>query len=244
MRKVTLCLALAAMMMTCLPANAEKKKDKAEKDTVQVPFIHGIAVHADLVGLIQMAYSDHGQYEAGLRINLKDRFFPAFELGYGKGDETEDYVDESWFKAKAPYFRIGCDFNILRDKHDIYKLFAGVRYAYTNFNYDMTVLEAFETDATEIAAAGEIEGEEETEVATTTYEYVEYDGLKARYHWLEALIGVDAKVFGPLHLGWDIRYRRVITKKFDEAGAPWYIPGFGDRKRAGFTMNFNLTLSF
>ncbi len=243
MRKIALCLTLAAALLAPLNVSAQKKKDKAEKDTVQVPFFHGIAVHADLIGLIQMKYSDHGQYEVGLRINLKDRYFPAFEMGYGKGDETENYVEESWCKAKAPYFRVGCDFNLLRDKHDIYKLFVGFRYAFTGFNYDMTVLEEFTSDETPTTDA-DLDATDEQEDVATTREYVEYDGLKSRYHWLEAVFGVDAKVFGPIHLGWDIRYRRAITKTFDEAGRPWYIPGFGNKKRAGFAANFNLTISF
>ncbi len=242
MRRVVQIPLLAFLLFSaCQPAAAQKKKEAAP-DTVRVAFFHGIAVHAEAVGALQLWYGDHGQYEAGLRINLKDRYFPAFEMGYGKADETENYVEESWCRVKAPYFRVGCDFNILRDKHDAYKLFVGFRYAYSDFKYDMTVAEEVE-DGSVVTTVDEETGEE-TETPGTVTEYREHDGLKARYHWLEGVIGVDAKVFGPLHLGWDVRYRRVLAKSYDSTGAPWYIPGFGDRKKAGFTLAFNVTISF
>ncbi len=244
MRSVVLCLSAILLFVFSCPVSAQKKKKKeAENDTIQVPFFHGIAVHAELIGLIQTKYSDHGQYEAGVRINLKDRYFPAFELGYGKADETENYVEGSWCKAKAPYFRIGCDFNILKNKHDNYKLFVGIRYAYANFNYDMTVAEVITDDAAASIVDDEDVSDDGEETVTTTTIYKEHNNLKAKYHWLEGIFGVDAKIFGPFHLGWDIRYRRMITKTYDSIGPPWYIPGFGDRKKAGFTATFNLTIS-
>ncbi len=227
-----------------VPARAQKKKKAAEKDTIQVPFFHGVAVHAELVGAITMAYSDHGQLEAGVRFNLKDRYFPAFEFGFGRANEVEDYDEASWCKVKSqPYFRIGCDFNILRDKHDNYKLFLGVRYAYTGFKYDVSVKEEDLTSylPEEGTSDGGDDGEE---VSGTIYRYEEYDDLHAKYHWLEFVLGVDAKVWGPLHLGWDFRYQRVLTKKCDSEGAPWYVPGLGNRKKSGFSIAFNLIFSF
>ncbi len=197
-------------------------------------YFNVIAVRVDLIGAIQMKYSDHGQWEAGMRINLKDRYFPAFEVGYGKADESEDYVEESWCKTKAPYFRIGCDMNILRDKHDIYKLFVGIRYGYTKYSYAMTVGEPVSIDD---------DPDTEEDESSTTTSYYEHDNLKATYHWFEGVVGIDAKVFGPLHLGWDVRYRHALANKHDSAGTPWYIPGFGDKKNAGFTATFNITIS-
>ncbi len=242
MRIIVKILSLALIFLfSSVPATAQKKKKVVEQDTIQVPFFHGIALHVDLVGIGQLLWSDHGQIEGGLRVNLKDRYFPAFEFGYGKADEAEDFEPESWCKVKAPYFRIGCDFNILRDKHDNYKLFVGLRYGISKFSYDMSVkYEALTSEVPEEESDASDDGEE---VSGTVYEYREYKNLKATYHWFEGLIGVDAKIWGPLHLGWDVRYRRQITKKCAEEGAPWYVPGFGDTKKGIFTMTFNLTFS-
>lgn len=196
-------------------------------DTVQVAFLNGIAVRADLLGAYQMLFNDAGQWEVGMRINLKDRYFPAIEAGFAEADKKDEYIPELKFKTKAPYFRVGCDFNILHNKHDDYKLFAGVRYGFTTFNYDMST-ENPRNEGEEI-----VQG-----IYTDNY------GLKCDYHWLEGVFGVDAKIWGPLHLGWDVRYRRRLFQKHDEIGEPWWIPGYGGKKAAGFAGNFNLIISF
>lgn len=53
-----------------------------KKDTI--PLFRGLAVSGDLVGIAQLAFGDYGQYEVALRVNLKDKYFPIIELGYGK----------------------------------------------------------------------------------------------------------------------------------------------------------------
>ena len=222
-QSLAIAIAVLLSMPQCLWA---QKSNDVEVDTVKVNFINGVAVHADLIGAVQMATSDHGQWEAGLRINIKDKYFPAFEIGLGKADESDEYVDESWCKTQAPYFRIGCDFNILRNKHDLYKAFVGLRYGFSKFEYDTTV--KVETESSE--------GE-------SVVSYEEHDGLDATCHWMEAVFGVDAKVWGPLHLGWDIRYRRMLSNKHSDVAEPWYIPGFGNNRTAGFTASFNLTFA-
>lgn len=223
------CCRLAALMVLVLTPTLSsaqiKMKDVVKADTVHVPFINGIAVHADMVGAMQRRISDHGQYDIGLRLNIKDKYFPVVEAGTGYADQKENYREESWFKTSAPFFRVGCDYNILRNKHDIYKLFGGVRYGFSRFDYDTTVGDIIE------------EKEQKTVV------YTEYDGLQATYHWMEAIFGTDAKVWGPLHLGWDMRYKKKLTAKHDDIATPWYIPGFGGEKDAGFSFNFNLIIS-
>lgn len=224
-------------LLTTISSNtfAQKQSKAIEIDTVKVNFINGIAVHGEMVGAIQMLTSDHGQWEAGLRVNIKDKYFPAFELGLGKSDQQDEYIAESWYKTSAPFFRIGCDYNILRNKHDIYKVFVGVRYGFSKFSYDTTV-PIITTVADDPATT--------VDESSTTKTYTEYNGLNATYHWLEGVFGVDAKIFGPLHLGWEVRYKRALTNNHSEIATPWYIPGFGNDKTAGFIAAFNLTFSF
>ena len=59
----------------------------AEKDTI--PFFRGVAVSADLIGIAETTLGDYGQYEAALRINLRDKYFPVIEVGYGKADADD-----------------------------------------------------------------------------------------------------------------------------------------------------------
>ena len=220
-------IALLFLLLTALTAQAQRNKRTVVVDTVQVAFINGIMVHVDLLGAYQARFTDRGQYEAGLRVNLKDRYFPAAEVGYGMSDEKMEYTPDLKFKTKAPYFRVGCDFNILNNKHDDYKLFGGFRYGHSAFDYDMTV------------SNKAAEGEEEPETP-----FSEYTGLHCNYHWLEGVFGVDAKIWGPLHMGWDVRYRRRLIQKCSDVGEPWYVPGYGGKKAAGFGVTFNLTVGF
>lgn len=189
-----------------------------------IPWFRGVQVKADLVGAFQKAVSSYGQYEAGVRVNLKDKYFPVIELGYGKADEDND-VTRIRYKTSAPYGRIGVDFNILKNKHDIYRLYAGFRYAYTSFKYDVD----------HAPVPDPVWGDD-----------VPFSGhdVKAHYHWLEALAGVDAKIAGPVHLGWTIRYRRRLAHNDGELGNVWYVPGYGKQggSRIGGTFEVMIEL--
>ena len=89
---------------------------------------------------VMRAVGDYGQYEGFARVNLKDRYFPTVEFGYGSADKTDD-VTGLRYKPAAPFGRIGMDFNVMKNKHDVYRILVGVRYAYTSFNYDIGPLD-------------------------------------------------------------------------------------------------------
>ena len=127
------------------------------------------------------------------------------------------------YKTSAPYGRIGIDFNLLKNKDDIYRLYAGVRYAYTSWKYDLEypVL----TDP----------------VWGGTVEYGGKD-IKCHYHWAEAVFGVDATIWGPIHLGWSVRYRQRISYDNGMLGNSWYVPGYGKDGNSCFGGTFNVIL--
>lgn len=214
-------LAISILMLP-QTADAQRKKVIVEPDTV--PFFRGIAVSADLVGAGMMWLSDYGQYEAALRVNLKDRYFPIIEIGIGKADHL-NLVTNLRYNTSAPYGRIGIDFNLMKDKHDIYRLYGGLRYAYTSWKYDV---------------------EHPGVVDPTWGDVAEYGGkdVQCHYHWAEVVFGVDAKIWGPVRLGWSARYRSRIKYDNGEFGNPWYVPGYGKNgsKRLGGT--FNVILEF
>lgn len=87
------------MLLLASTANAQEKNVE-KKDSV--PLLRGFAVSVDLVGPAQMFLGDYGQYEAALRINLRDKYFPVFELGLGKADHDNDVTKIS-YKTSAPY---------------------------------------------------------------------------------------------------------------------------------------------
>lgn len=212
------CLLMLALQM----AAQTRAMTVAKKDTI--PTFRGLQIYADLVGVAQLAVSDYGQYEAGLRVNLKDKYFPVVELGYGEADHHND-VTQTGYNTKAPYGKIGIDFNVLKNKHDIYKVYAGLRYAFTSFKFDVS-----HPDVKDPVWGNE----------------TPYGGsdIKGKYHWAEAVFGVDAKIFGPLHLGWTVRYKRRLKHDIAEMGNCWYVPGYGKTGSTLITGTFNVMLNF
>lgn len=213
--------AISLIMLVAAPVAADAK-DSAEIKNDSVPLFNGIAVSVDLVGPMQMVFGDYGQYEAALRINLKDRYFPIVELGIGKADHNDDATDIT-YNTSAPYAKIGVDFNLLKNKHDIYRLFAGARYAFTSFKYDLS-----HPGMTDPVWGG-----------MAPYEGY---GIKCSYQWLEIVIGVDAKMWGPVHLGWSVRYRSRLSHNDGTMGNTWYVPGFGKAGSSSLGGTFNITI--
>jgi hypothetical protein len=155
-----------------------------------------------------MQFSDYGQYEGALRINIHDEWFPIAEIGYGKADHERDEVTGITYRTKAPYFRIGIDKNLLNDKHGPYRLYAGLRYGFTSYKVDL----------------------EHENFKDPAWQWDTGFGVKdepCKNHWLEVVMGVDAKIYGPLHLGWSIRFKRRIKHDEGRIGRTWYIPGYG-----------------
>lgn len=212
------------LALGALSASAQGLKQQTERpDTTR--FFRGLQVMADVVGPIQLAVSDYGQYEAALRINLKDKYFPVFELGYGTANHEDDPVTHVAYKTSAPYGKVGMDFNIMKNKHDIYRVYIGARYAFTTFKYD--VASPVLTDPVWKDPAA-----------------IQLNNVSASYHWAELLFAVDAKIWGPLHLGWSVRYRRRLAHNDGESGNVWYVPGFGKtgNSRLGGTFNIIINL--
>lgn len=212
-----LALALGAAALPVAARSGDKDGAQQPKDSVSL--FRGVSVSADMVGLVQIALSDYGQYEAALRVNLRDKYFPIVEVGIGKAD-AENVGTRLTYKTSAPYFRAGMDFNMMKNKHDAYRIYVGARYAFTYFNYD-----AFSTGVTD-------------PVWGDAADY-RLEGVKCNYHWLEAAVGVDAKIFGPLRLGWSVRYRKRLFHNDGDYGNTWYVPGFGKQggTRLGGTFN-------
>ena len=142
------------------------------------------------------------------------------ELGYGMCDHTDDATNIH-YKTNAPYAKVGIDFNLLKNKHDVNRIYAGVRYAFTSFSVDY--------DSRPIADyywGGKVQWGEE--------------GMKCNYHWAELLFGIQSKTWGPFHLGWTVRYQRRISYKEGEHSKVWYVPGFGKRDNSAFGATFNV----
>ena len=209
------------MLTMALTSQAQLKMFSVENDSV--PFFRGFAVSFDLVGPAMLILGDHGEYEAALRINLHDQWFPIFEAGIGKANHDKDDVTEITYKTTAPYFRVGMDWNILKNKHQANRMYAGFRYAFTSYKVDII-------------------REDLPDPVWQSHTGFGVKDMKCNMHWAEIVFGIDAKIFGPLHLGWNVRYKRRIAHKDGDLGTTWYVPGFGINDKDNLTANFNVII--
>ena len=217
-------LAISLLMLFASIGSAQAQISRMftmEKDSI--PLFRGFSLSFDLVGPVMLMLSDHGEYEGALRISLHDQWFPIFELGLGHANHKKDEVTELTYKTTAPYFRLGMDWNILRKKHQSNRIYAGFRYAFTSYNVDII----------------------RENLPDPVWQSETVFGVKdmsCNMHWIEAVLGIDAKIFGPLDLGWTVRYKRRIAHKDGTLGATWYVPGFGINDKDVLAANFNVII--
>ena len=216
-----LSLALCLLTMPLLLSAQGRRVVATAKDSVRL--FQGIDVSYDLAGTVMRMVSDYGQYEAAVRCNLRNRFFPVVEFGLGDALHKEDIVTGIAAKVRAPYGRIGIDFNMAKRKNDDYRILVGARYGFTSFRT-------------------EIDG-----MVKDPYwggsDRFRFDLERCKFHWMELLFAVDGKLWGPIRLGWSVRYRRKIKNNDMGVNRLWYVPGFGKHgNKIGATFNVMVSL--
>lgn len=209
------------LLLTVVQHAQGQKLFRMEKDSI--PFFRGFALSFDLIGPAKLMFGDYGEYEGALRINLHDQWFPVFEMGLGHANHEKDEVTGLTYKTTAPYFRLGMDWNIKKQKHDPYRIYAGFRYAFTSYKCDII-------------------REDLPDPVWQTKSGFGIEGMSCYQHWLEGVIGIDASIIGPFHLGWTVRYKRRLFHKEGDIGTSWYVPGFGINDTDNLTINFNVII--
>lgn len=169
--------------------------------------IAGVSVGVDLVGLgMKIAGAEWSLMEVMARIHLKDKFFPIAELGIGEA-EHEGHDLDNRFKVRAPYFRVGIDYNFTK-KNNGNRLLVGARYGFSAYNYDLT---------------SPVELTDPVWNVSKPFDY-SYSGSA---HWAEIVLGLETRLWKFIHLGWDARIKFRIKQKLGENGQAWFIPGYG-----------------
>lgn len=183
----------------------QNKKEKTPRE--KVPLLSGVGVGIDVCGLAMKAVGARfANMEVCGRVGLKDKFFPIFEMGIGDctryGGETTNV-----FSTRAPYWRIGMDYNINK-KVNGNRFLVGVRYGFTRYNYDFQAPD-FSDPVYGIASPLVLEG------------------LKGNNQWLELCLGFETRLWSIVRLGWNIRYKTRTLQSVSELGEPYFVPGFG-----------------
>ncbi|MBQ2858095.1 MAG: hypothetical protein IJE78_13450 [Bacteroidaceae bacterium] len=206
-----------------MQANAQEDKEQAEEKTTETPFYQGTMVGVDVFGFInKVLSSDITTTEASIEVNLKNRFFPVVEIGYGSID-TMDEETGIHFKTSAPFFRAGLNYNVFYQKpHLPGYLTVGLRYGFSSFSYDIQAPDLVDPNWGHISVP------------------FSYEGLKTKAGWLELVLGLKTNVYKDFYMGFTIRYRSRLSMTKHENSEPYYIPGYGKGKPNNFGITYNL----
>ena len=196
-----------------LPGHAQEKKILTKEEWKATPLYQGTMVGIDVAGVASKVLgSDITRTEASVMINLKNRFFPVAELGFGSINTTNDETDIH-YKTSAPYFRIGMDYNVFYQKPYLPGYFTvGLRYGFSSFEYDVVAPPLTDPNWGHTSVP------------------VNYEGVKTNVGWVELAVGLKANVFKGFYMGFSARYRARFSMKKNENSEPYYTPGFGKGK--------------
>lgn len=199
----------------------EEKVDSLQQKDIHV--FQGVQLGVDLAGALLANVSSYGSYEGYARFNIKEKYFPVVEVGLGYSNYTNDATDLH-FKTNSPFIRVGCDYNFAKDKHSGNRVYGGVRLGYSSFKFNQ--------DGPNIVDP----------IWVGQSIPLSYKNQKSNGSWFELVFGLEAKIKGPFHLGWTLRYKKRLSQKELEWGKAWCIPGYGENDNYLFTGTFNVIL--
>lgn len=197
------------------------KKQEKKKPEIEYPLFNGVSVGVDLWGVGSKLFGgDFMSSEVIVDVDLKHRFFPVVELGYGGVDAWND--NGIHYKSSAPYFRVGMDYNALYKKKHGQMILVGLRYGHSSFDYHIASLmlddPVYGGQPWNPNLTDDIWGE------SVPYDHA---GLKGSMHWAEFCVGIRANIWKSIYMGLGMRYRMNLSETKSALGDPWYVPGFG-----------------
>ena len=152
-----------------------------------VPLLAGVSVSVNLAGAFLNTFTSSGTYEGALRLNFRNKYFPIVELGIGAANQTSE-TTQLHYTTRAPFGRIGLDYNLKRDKRSTNRVFVGARYGFSAFNYDLS-------------------GTPVQDTHWKTEAPFQFNNISDNAHWGELVFGLETSIWKCIHLGWSLRYQ-------------------------------------
>ena len=178
------------------------------------PLFYAAAVGVDVWDPLMRVFGQHyGLVEFSAELNLHNRYVPVVEFGLGATDYTPQDNNYTFKVPVTPYFRIGCNYNFIYNSNPDYMAFAGLRFGWSRFGYDIDDVR-LNSDYWDETATFNVP----RQICSVSY--------------LQVLFGIRVKVLGPVSMGWNIRYKAKLHESKAAYGEPWYIPGYGSRNGA------------
>ncbi len=195
--------------------------EKAKK--VKRPLFMSVSVGANIWDPFMRALgTDHGGGGVWGMLNLKNRFLPMVELGFGMANSTPDDGNFTYKSNPAFYGKIGVNYNFMYNKDPKYLFYLGFRAGWSAFKYDIT----------NVTVSDGYWGNDR---------HFEITGQSSHATWGELLLGLQVGLYKNFSMGWSVSYNFMFNLKDNESSRPWYIPGFGTRNTK---LNISLSLIY
>lgn len=189
----------------------------AELDTVTkvrskpvFPAYNGVMAGVNFFdALMKIGGQTYSSFDVSADVSLFNWFFPTVEAGIGFSSSSPEN-GAFRFKAKpSPYVKLGFDYNFLYKSNPDYQFRLGTRAGMAHTRWEMW----------DIGPGCDWyikDGPTEYRDLTTT-----------SWYW-EVLAGLRVKIWGPVSMGWTIRYHTFISKARSGVWLrPWFVPGYG-----------------
>jgi hypothetical protein len=181
---------------------------------------NGVSISFDAAGAVMALATAYGQWEGACQVNFLNTYFPILEVGCGVSNHTNETTDIH-FKTAAPYFRLGCDYNFIKDKTSDNRIYGGLRFAYSPFTFD-------------------VDGPPVIDPVWGSETPFTFSNVSSHAEWLELVFGIETQIVRFFHLGWTFRYKFLLNEKKTIPGKAWYIPGYGKNGKNVMGGTFNL----
>lgn len=199
--------------------------DEQEKKT-KMPIYQGIGIKLDLGNSLYEIFSSQQQgmsFEALAYVNLLKRYLPTLELGYAQ--RTYIPANEAKFSGKGAFTRIGCDFNLMKNKEMGNMFLIGARFGMAVQNYDISNLQIKDN------------------YWNITQTLPNYNATRFDC-WAEVVAGVEVSIYKGFNMGWAVRIKKLFTLPDEKNFHATYIPGYGYNDATIFTFNYYIGYNF
>lgn len=190
------------------------------------PLLHAVTVAADIWDPAMRLLGQHyGGIGFWAELSLHNRFNPVVEFGLSSADISPDGFNYTFKSPMAPYFKIGCGYNIFYNSNPDYQLTFGLRYGFTPYKWSI---------------AGETNG------GYWPAQPIDIPSQSASAGYYEIVAGIKVKIFKNISLGWQVKFHSLLHETKNTIGEPMYIPGFGKRGTpvsGGFSIMYTLPLN-
>lgn len=203
---------------------SENGKKREKKTTM--PIYQGIGVKLDLGNSLYEIFSSQQQgmsFEALAYVNLLKRYLPTLELGYAQ--RTYIPANEAKFSGKGAFTRIGCDFNLMKNKEMGNMFLIGARFGMAVQNYDISNLQIKDN------------------YWNITQTLPNYNATRFDC-WAEVVAGVEVSIYKGFNMGWAVRIKKLFTLPDEKNFHATYIPGYGYNDATIFTFNYYIGYNF